>query len=235
MHGRIIAATNPATIRYEGAASRCPPVGVRQTGRQDRVANRPDRSLDPACEKESALNLKRLFRGDPQEKPARALYDAAVAQARSPVFYAALHVPDTLDGRFELIVLHGFLIMHRLKSEPAPGPDLAQSLFDVMFADMDAALREMGAGDLGVGRRVKTMAKGFLGRVAAYESGLAEAAGPALEAALRRNLYGTVEPDQAALAAMSGYIRAAVGGLAAQPGAAILAGEVRFPAPPAGC
>ncbi|MEX2297639.1 MAG: ubiquinol-cytochrome C chaperone family protein, partial [Dongiaceae bacterium] len=120
------------------------------------------------------MTLKRLFRRDPHAKPARALYEAAVEQARSPAFYTALGVPDTVDGRFELIALHGFLVMHRLKTEPGEGPPLAQALFDFMFADMDAALREMGAGDLGVGRRVKTMAKSFLGRVAAYEAGLAD-------------------------------------------------------------
>jgi cytochrome b pre-mRNA-processing protein 3 len=188
--------------------------------------------------------LKRIFRGDRQAKPARELYEITVEQARAPAFYTDLGVPDTIDGRFELIALHVFLVMQRLKREPDGGPDLAQALFDVMFADMDAALREMGAGDLGVGRRVKTMAKGFLGRISAYEAGLAAAgeaapgsapgpaSGSALEAAMRRNLYGTAEPDPAMLAAMAGYARAAAGLLAGQPGAGLLAGRVQFPVPP---
>ncbi|MEX0809736.1 MAG: ubiquinol-cytochrome C chaperone family protein [Dongiaceae bacterium] len=176
--------------------------------------------------------LKRLFRRDPHAKPARALYEAAVEQARAPAFYTTLGVPDTVDGRFELIALHGFLIMHRLKDEPGEGAPLAQALFDFMFADMDAALREMGAGDLGVGRRVKTMAKGFRGRIAAYQTGLADPAPATLESALRRNLYGTVEADPAALTAMAGYVRAAGGALEGQTVDGFLAGKVLFPAIP---
>ncbi|MDZ4734994.1 MAG: ubiquinol-cytochrome C chaperone family protein [Rhodospirillaceae bacterium] len=160
------------------------------------------------------------------------MYEAAVEQARAPEFYTALGVPDTVDGRFELIALHGFLIMHRLKEEPGKGPALAQSLFDFMFADMDAALREMGAGDLGVGRRVKTMAKGLLGRIAAYQTGLGDNDPGTLESALRRNLYGTVEPDPAHVAAVAAYVRAATGLLAGQTADGFLAGKVQFPAVP---
>jgi cytochrome b pre-mRNA-processing protein 3 len=111
--------------------------------------------------------------------------------------------------------------------EPAAAA-LAQSLFDAAFADMDASLREMGAGDLGVGRRVKQMATGFYGRAAAYEEGLAGAA--ELEEALRRNLYGTVDPAPAALAAMARYLRIAAESLASQPLAALREGRVEFPA-----
>lgn len=173
--------------------------------------------------------LCRLFARRAPEGPARSLYDAAVRQARDPYFYAELGVPDSVDGRFELVALHGFLLMRRLKPIAGGGP-LAQRLFDVMFADMDASLREMGAGDLGVGRRVKTMARGFLGRIAAYEAGLADRA--ALPAALRRNLYGTVEPAEAALAAMAGYMAAVAEGLEKQPESALLAGRASFPPPP---
>ena len=100
---------------------------------------------------------------------ARLLYAAVVARAREPVFYTRFRVPDSLDGRFDMIALHAFLVLRRLKEEGADGAALGQALFDVIFSDMDRSLREMGAGDLGVGRRVKRMARGFYGRIAAYD------------------------------------------------------------------
>jgi cytochrome b pre-mRNA-processing protein 3 len=163
---------------------------------------------------------------------ADALYAALVEQARRPVFYAQLGVPDTVDGRFEMIVLHMFLTLHRLKDEPGH-EEFGQALFDTMFADMDRSLREMGVSDLSVGRHVKTMAKGFYGRAAAYESGLADASGAVLADALRRNVYGTVAaaaPDPAPLAA---YVRASAAGLAAQPAADVMAGRAHFAEPAA--
>ena len=148
-----------------------------------------------------------FFKRDPWETRARALYEGVVAQARQPGFYRHCGVPDSVDGRFELIALHAFLVLRRLKADSDDGGELGQALFDVMFQDMDQSLRELGAGDLGVGPRVKRMAQGLFGRIAAYEDGLS---GPPanLEAALRRNLYGTVtaEPDQ--VRAMAAYLRA---------------------------
>lgn len=158
--------------------------------------------------------------------PAEALYGSLVDQARQPAFYASLGVPDTVDGRFEMVALHVFLVLHRLKAEPAT-EDFRQALFDTMFADMDRSLREMGVSDLSVGRHVKNMAKGFYGRVAAYESGLADAQDAALGEAIRRNVYGTLpaSPDVGPLIA---YLRANVAGLAAQNASDILAGQPRF-------
>jgi cytochrome b pre-mRNA-processing protein 3 len=158
--------------------------------------------------------------------PAEALYGSLVDQARQPAFYATLGVPDTVDGRFEMVALHVFLVLHRLKAEPAT-EDFRQALFDTMFADMDRSLREMGVSDLSVGRHVKNMAKGFYGRVAAYESGLADAQDAALGEAIRRNVYGTLpaSPDVGPLVA---YLRANVAALAAQDAGDILAGQPRF-------
>lgn len=114
--------------------------------------------------------LSRLFRSG---APSRAigLYRAIVIQARQTVFYSVHGVPDSVDGRYEMIALHVFLVLQQLKASGEGG--LAQDLFDTMFADMDQSLREMGAGDLGVGRRVRAMAEGLYGRIAAYEAGLA--------------------------------------------------------------
>jgi cytochrome b pre-mRNA-processing protein 3 len=170
--------------------------------------------------------MRRWFRR-PAAEPARRLYEAAVAQARQPAFFLEAEVPDSVDGRFEMVALHSYLLLRRLKDGGAEAAVLAQALFDLMFADMDASLREMGAGDLGVGRRVKRMATGFYGRVAAYDAGLAE--GPdSLAAALRRNLFGTISPSEAAVAGMAAYMRAVAARLAAHPIARLLEGEVDF-------
>ena len=134
----------------------------------------------------------RLFHRNAFEAQAQSLYRIVVGQARRPEFYRHCGGPDTLDGRFEMIVLHAFLILHSLKADRPESADLAQALFDTLFLDMDQSLRELGASDLGVGRRVKLMAQGLYGRIEAYEAGL-RAPGAVLEAALGRNLYGTVD------------------------------------------
>ncbi len=176
------------------------------------------------------FGITRLFKRDPHEAQVRALYLKIVEQARQPAFYRDCGVPDSLDGRFELIALHAFLVLHRLKGEAA-AEDFAQSLFDMLFLDMDASLREIGAGDLGVGKRVKIMAQGFYGRAAAYEEGLA-ADPDQLAAALGRNLYGTVAPEPAMVAAMAAYLRREAAALAARDCAALMAGEPAFGPPP---
>lgn len=173
------------------------------------------------------MPLASLFRRNTHRAAAHALYGAIVARARDPAFFLACSVPDTLDGRFELIALHAFLVLNRLKADHAATADLAQELFDTMFADLDRSLREMGAGDLGVGRRVKTMAKGFYGRIVAYEEGLG-AEDDTLKAALRRNLYGTVDAPAEAVAAMDRYMRSTAAALAIQPAQEFLSGKVKF-------
>lgn len=177
--------------------------------------------------------LSRLFGSRDDARRAEALYDGIVGQARQPVFYRDWAVPDTLDGRFEMICLHAFLVMRRLKGAGPEAAKLSQALFDAMFADMDRSLREIGVGDLAVGPRVKGMAKSFYGRVAAYERGLdAAAAAGTLEAALRRNAYGTLRPQgpgQEAVAALAAYVRAADAALAAQDPGGIIGGRPAFP------
>lgn len=172
-----------------------------------------------------------LFRSATADGPAAALYGEAVDQSRRPEFYRNCGVPDTLDGRFEMIVLHGFLALRRLRAGGEPASELAQAFADVIFDDMDSSLREMGAGDLGVGRRVKAMATSFYGRIAAYERGLA---GPPeeLEEALARNLYGTVTPDSGQVALLAAYVRRESAPPDDDARAAILAGRVSFGLPP---
>ncbi len=168
--------------------------------------------------------LTRLF-ASPAENPAiAALYTRCVEQARRPEFYSRLGVPDTIDGRFDLIVLHVFLAMRRLDA------DSKQQLFDLMFADMDRNLREMGVGDMGIAKRIKPMIAAFYGRAQAYETALA-AGDSELQQALARNLYGKAQPSPEALQAMASYMRSAVAKLDQQSPAEIAAGQVEFGAP----
>lgn len=170
------------------------------------------------------------FRRNPSRDAAQLAYSLVVEQARRPDFFTTLGVPDTLDGRFELICLHAFLYLHRLKAEGAPATALGQLFVDLMFTDFDRSLREIGTGDLSVGRQIKRMAEAFYGRVRAYEDGLADD-DDALRAALARNLYGTATatPDQ--LERVARYLRRETASLSVQDAAALRAGTVRFGAP----
>ena len=158
-------------------------------------------------------------------------YRRVVEQARQPIFFIHYGVPDTLDGRFELICVHAFLYLHRLKGEPPPATRLCQSFFDEMFADFDRALREMGTGDLSVAKHVKRMARAFYGRIRAYEEGLAGNE-LALGAALARNVFGTVSESTRFAGLMAHYVRSTVRELRLQSAAELLAGHILFEAPP---
>jgi cytochrome b pre-mRNA-processing protein 3 len=161
------------------------------------------------------------------ERTGYVLYNAVVAAAREPYCYAALGVPDTFDGRFDLIGLHAILLIHRLRFLSDPGPTLAQAVFDSMFSDMDKALREMGVGDLSVGRKMRVMWEAFHGRARAYEDGLNSADAEALPTALARNVWRGTPPPGAdkALARLTRRQRAH---LEAQQPAALCAGQVNF-------
>lgn len=139
-------------------------------------------------------------------KAAESLYAAVMAQARHPAFYRDFGVPDTVDGRFDLLALHGCLLLARLDGEgDRRGRIVAQAFFDALFRAADRGLRQAGVGDLGVPSHVKRMMKAFKGRYAAYIPALADR--KALEQALRRNLFGTVQdPDTRPVAALAAYI-----------------------------
>ena len=135
--------------------------------------------------------LERWRRRRSEQEVAAQLYQSLVTQARATGFYRDCQVPDSVDGRFELIALHVFLVLHRLKASYPATHALAQALHDYFFADMDRSLREMGAGDLGVGKRVKRMAEALYGRIPAYEAALCD--DNAAAEAFRRNLFGTLK------------------------------------------
>jgi cytochrome b pre-mRNA-processing protein 3 len=173
------------------------------------------------------LGFGRMRRADRHERAGFVLYTAAVAAAREPWFYQALAVPDTLDGRFDLVTLHAFLLIHRLQQAAEPGPGLAQAVFDAMFSDMDNNLREIGVSDLSVGRRVRAMWEAFHGRAKAYAAAIDAADSSALEAALARNVWRDAAPEGAA-ASLAGVVLAQTAHLADQPLEALAAGKAHF-------
>jgi cytochrome b pre-mRNA-processing protein 3 len=173
-----------------------------------------------------------LLRRHRHERAAFQLYGSAVAAARDPYLYAALGVPDTLDGRFDAIVLYVYLVVRRLDTEPHPGPALAQAVFDAMFLDMDVNLREMGVGDLSVGKRNRAMWEAFHGRSAAYAAVWDDAV--ALQAAFTRNFWRGADPPAGSAAALVRLAGIQAAFLAGQGMDALLRGDIRFvPAPQA--
>ncbi len=138
------------------------------------------------------------------KKDILALYESIALAARDTRFYEDMAVPDTLDGRFELLSLLASMVMLQLKS--LESDQESQMLFDVMFKNIDSSLREMGIGDLSVPRHMKRMMAGFNGRVHAYEQGIRETG--RLDDALRKNLYGTVpDIDDAAVKKAEGFMK----------------------------
>ncbi len=176
------------------------------------------------------MGLLGLFARKPHERAGFALYGAAVAAARQPVFFAGLGVPDTLDGRFDLVALHTGLVVCRIARDADPrAKDLAQAVFDAMFADMDVNLREMGVGDLAVGKRVKRMWEAFHGRAQAYDAALRAGDAAALESALARNVWRGSAPEGAP-ARLAAIAMAADAALEAVTFGELVAGRLTFPA-----
>src|SRR3954451_13775545 len=110
----------------------------------------------------------RLFPGNRQETTIKALYGAIVAQARAPVFYRDYGVPDTVNGRFDMIVLHLALFLDRVKAASEPVRRRGQEVFDLFCREMDGHLREAGISDLKVPKEMQQMAQAFYGRRSVY-------------------------------------------------------------------
>lgn len=163
-----------------------------------------------------------------RDEAARQLYVALVEQARQPVFYTECGVPDSRDGRLQLVSLHAILVMRRLRDEGPAGRELAQSLFDLMFQDMDRHLREWGVGDLSVGKHVKQLAQSFLGQAAALDPPLATGESDHLARVLRRNVYSEVAAPESMVARLVAYVLAQATCLTRQDGPALLAGRIHF-------
>jgi cytochrome b pre-mRNA-processing protein 3 len=171
------------------------------------------------------------FRRARQHRNIAALYGAIVAQARLPAFYRAYEVPDTVEGRFELIVLHLVLFLNRLGRDGVAS-SIGQQLFDVFCRDLDDNLREMGVGDLAVPRKMRHFGEAFYGRQAAYRSALTAADQQALEKALARNIFGIAGADDRA-ARLARYTRALAEQLETQAEDIVIGGKAVLPSPEA--
>ena len=173
---------------------------------------------------------KRIFGRSDQEQEAYAIYAALVSQARLPAHYLDGGVPDTLEGRFEMVALHAFLVLRRLRkvadADAGQAQALNQKVFDILFDDMDQTLREIGISDLKVGKEIKGMAGAFYGRVGAYDEGLDSPDDVLLGAALQRNLYAGTEIAADVLARMVAYVRQTDADLAVVATGELLNGKV---------
>ena len=163
----------------------------------------------------------------PSRGTIEAIYGMIVTQAREPLFYRDLGVPDTVNGRFDLLVLHLWMVLRRLKSIEG-GTGLSQTLFDRFCDDMDANLREMGVGDLTVPKRMQAFGEAFYGRAAAYD--LAVTAGEErLAQALCKNILNGEQIENARRLAF--YAEASISALAGLDDATLRSGSWRFPSP----
>lgn len=172
--------------------------------------------------------FKRLFPVDDHDRTARQVYELIVASARQRALYEELGVADTFEGRFDMLVLFAVLVMRRLGEGPEAARDLSQALFDIMFRDMDRSLREMGVGDLSVGKRVRKLAEIFYGRASAYRNAIASGSEAELRGALRRNIY----PDGVSehfLRELSSYAGECVAALARQHMTDLAVGRIVLP------
>ena len=175
--------------------------------------------------------ILRLFRRTPRSASIAGLYGMIVAQARTPEFYRHYGVPDTINGRFEMIALHAVLLLRRLAEGPAPLRQLGQEVFDRFCDDMDASMREMGVGDLAVPRKMRRVGAAFYARQAEYGEALAAADTQPLEAALAQNVFGRIPASRDVEERLARYVQAAAAAIAAQDDEALAQSELQFPDP----
>jgi cytochrome b pre-mRNA-processing protein 3 len=155
------------------------------------------------------------------------IYGMIVTQAREPSFYRDLGVPDTVNGRFDLLVLHLWMVLRRLRSV-GDAANVSQALFDRFCSDMDANLREMGVGDLAVPKRMRAFGEAFYGRSAAYDAALASGREP-LAQALCRNILNGVGMENARRLAT--YVETTLAGLTNLDETAMFGATWTFPLP----
>jgi len=159
------------------------------------------------------------------------LYKSAVDAAREPTFYLNLGVADTIEGRYEVIVLHVVLLVCRLREAVPSQSRLAQAVVDFMASDLDRSIRELGVGDLSVGKFMKRLGEGLYGRAAVYEKALDNGDHDLLIEALLRNVYDGDSPGERTLAAIADYVQHQRDHLAGQPTESVATGLVEFLTP----
>lgn len=175
-------------------------------------------------------------RRNPRRETIERLYGVIVAQARLPFFYRDWAVPDTVEGRFDLLVAHLYLVSRRLAQGGEPERQAGQSLLDLFFEDMDTSLREIGIGDLSVPKKMRGLAEAYLGRVAAYDAAMDGEDKFALESALLRNVYAAAEGSasaefKAGAERLAVYLKENAARLDALSPASIVAGDTIFTTP----
>ena len=167
-----------------------------------------------------------LFKKSPDPEAVLAVYRAIVAQSRQPVFYAQWGVPDTVTGRFDVLCLHMGLVFRRLSGGGKAATDFSQALFDLFFKDMDRNLREMGAGDLAVPKKIRNMGNLFYGLMTNLNEAMERGDRPEVEAVLQRNLFdGVAGPN---IAALADYLEAEYGKLKLQNVETVIGGQVQL-------
>ncbi|MCO5159537.1 MAG: ubiquinol-cytochrome C chaperone [Mesorhizobium sp.] len=173
--------------------------------------------------------FKQLF--NPVRRRNRAIADAIyiriVAAARQPVPYSDWLVPDTPLGRFEMVGLHIYLFLRRIRGEGEAADALGQELTDTFFQDVDHSLRELGIGDMGIPKRMKTLSRMFYGRTRSYDQALDARDQTALTAAVARNVRPET-PEWPQAESLAAYLQAVSDDLATQRLDDLLSGEVRF-------
>lgn len=175
--------------------------------------------------------LQRFFSPHTARFDIQHLYIALVEHARNPVFYTELDVPDTLDGRFDMITLHMYLLLDRLKNVGEPTAEKTETgrvLVEAYLADMARSLRELSVGDTGVARRIQKMASALYGRLEAYTQ--AKNDDLALKEALKRNVYGTKQDvAEEKVVRLAVFVRASEAMLARLKDAEVTAERIQFP------
>lgn len=155
---------------------------------------------------------------------------AVLSQARAAVFYTSGGVQDSVTGRFDLIALHAFLVMHAMGRDPGLA-NINQAFIDGLFATLDASYREAGISDPGMPRKMKQTASALYGRLQAYENGLSEGGPGGLEEALARNLYRGEGVPGRTVTAMAHYVIGSLGALAMMSAEEWKKGALRFAVP----
>lgn len=174
--------------------------------------------------------LQRLFRPRPARQIGASLFEAVTRQARQPAFYVDLGVPDTVEGRFELYSLHVILLLNRLRGQGGEAGEVGQALFDAYLRSLDDALRDLGVGDLSVGKKMRKLGEAFYGRAKSYDSALAGQGGD-LEALVGRTIFAESElaaKTQGPVGAVAAYVRRCQESLAAQSTDTLLSGEAHW-------
>jgi cytochrome b pre-mRNA-processing protein 3 len=173
-----------------------------------------------------------LFRNKSRKAQISRLYDQILAQARHPSLYVAGGVPDSLEGRTDMMLLHLFLLMHRLNGEAGEIHAVARDVCDRFFIELDHAMREMGVSDLAVPKRIRKIADIYAGCSSSYGNALKSLDDAELTQALLRNIYARQEDRRAQAALLADYVRRTSADLAKIPASRLIGDAVPFPSPP---